>query len=86
MKKLDAMLIIIVFFLFIGCSSSDKNKTEAVISKDYSTITYNGDIYVPLQYNLLPEGIIFPNIYSISGVDATVEGENYFLDKFFTKS
>jgi hypothetical protein len=57
------------------------NNAKVLISNDYSYITYEGTKYVPISFELLPKNIIFN--YKNQPIKANVEGENYFLDKFF---
>jgi len=79
-KNYAIILVIVVLFVAIFAKSNVKN-AEAVIAKDYSTITYEGEVYVPVQRDFLPEQLKFSD--NNDWIEATVEGQNYFLDKYF---
>jgi len=76
-----APIIIVVCLLALILPKSNIENAAVIIAEDYSTITYNGNIYVPIQRGLLPSGLDFHN--NKEWIKATVEGQNYFLDKFF---
>ena len=58
MKKIVVLVskiaLVIIFSLVLILPKSNIKNAEVVISKDYSTITYDGNIYVPIQKELLP--------------------------------
>jgi len=73
-------LLTLVFFILIS-TKSNIEKSDVFISKDYSMISYYGEIFVPIAEELLPYDLAFP--YEMAGINADVEGENWFLDNFF---
>lgn len=81
-----AILMFVLFICAIIIPRSDTKNAKVVISSDYSTITYEGKVYVPIELEKLPFEV--KNGFFMSrgpGIKATVENENYFLDKcFFT--
>lgn len=64
---------------------SNTKKANAVISSDYSTITYKNKVYVPINLGDLPAEVArdFSVWSGEDAIEATVEKENYFLDKYF---
>jgi len=86
MKKcfvIVALLLILIASVFVIPRSNIKNAT-AVISSDYSTITYEGNVYVPIQLEKLPPEVRNIGMSTANDmIKATVEDEIYFLDKYF---
>lgn len=79
-----AVLAAAILLCIIIIPRSNTDSAGAVVSSDYSSITYKGNVYVPIQLEKLPLEV--KNIGMISSDDmikATVENENYFLDKYF---
>ncbi len=75
--------MILIASVFIFPRSNIKNAT-VVISSDYSTITYEGNVYVPTQLEKLPFEVRNIGMSTVNDmIKATVEDENYFLDKYF---
>ncbi len=89
MKKYFIVLGTILLLIFIFTSAiliprSDINKANAIISSDYSTIKYKGNVYVPIPLEKLPlEARDITLTTTNNMIKATVENENYFLDKYF---
>jgi len=79
-KKIIIIALITAVLLCLVLPKSNIEKSDVYITKDYSTIYYYGEVYVPIQHELLPENLDFPYY---DGIDADVEGANFFLDKFF---
>ena len=48
------LLLIFIFTSAILIPRSDINKANAIISSDYSTIKYKGNVYVPIPLEKLP--------------------------------
>ena len=80
------ILILIICALIIPRANIETAK--AVISEDYSEITYNGNKYVPVEQKYLPLEIknTISQTPSYDMINATVENCNYFIDKFSTNS
>lgn len=80
-----AILIPILLTSILIIPRSNTRNAEAVISSDYSIITYKNIIYVPVEFGDLPADVAksFLNWRGEETIKATVEKENYFLDKFF---
>ena len=80
-----AILIPILFISILIVPRSNTRNAEAVISSDYSTITYKNKLYVPIEFGDLPATVAksFLNCSGDDTIKATVEKENYFLDKYF---
>ena len=80
-----AILIPILFISILIVPRSNTRNAEAVISSDYSTITYKNKLYVPIEFGDLPATVAksFLNWSGDDTIKATVEKENYFLDKYF---
>ena len=78
-------LIGILLLAVIIIPRTDTENAKAVISSDYSTIIYKYNIYVPMSADYLPFDVqeikSTPFEYRIK---ATVEDENFFLDKLLT--
>lgn len=77
-----------VIFILLICAlvipRSNVKNADVVISDDYSTITYNDNLYVPIQFEKFPVEIMdIQTTVASDMIKATVENENYFLDKFF---
>ena len=89
MKKYFIVLgtILLLFFIFTSAiliPRSNINKANAIISPDYSTIKYKGNVYVPIPLEKLPlEARDITLTTTNNMIKATVENENYFLDKYF---
>ncbi|MBQ4629794.1 MAG: hypothetical protein IJB70_02260 [Clostridia bacterium] len=93
-KTFNALMINILPILLV-CAliipRTDTKNAASVISSDYSTITYNNETYVPVQLTELPPEVvrIISNLHAtshpsvIASLKATVENDNYFLDKYF---
>ena len=79
------ILILIIFLCVLIIPRSDIKNAKAVISSDYSSISYDGKTYVPIDVNDLPAEVKneFNNWNGEDAIKATVEKENYFLDKYF---
>ncbi len=78
------ILILILLVSAIIIPQSNTKKANAVISSDYSTITYKGNVYVPIQLEKLPLKVKNIGMTTLNDmIKATVENENYFLDKYF---
>ena len=77
-----AVLSLVILVLALTLPRSNTNSADAVIASDYSTVTYNKKVYVPIGKEMLPS-----ELDGMEGdtdmIKATVEGENYFLDKYF---
>ena len=80
-----AILIPILLISILIVPRSNTRNAEAVISSDYSTITYKNKLYVPIEFGDLPATVAksFLNWNGDDTIKATVEKENYFLDKYF---
>ena len=81
-----ALLFVVLICALVIPRSNTKNAI-AVISSDYSTITYKGNVYIPIQTEMLPLEVKRSIDVTTANdmIKATVENENYFLDKcFFT--
>lgn len=89
MKKIFAGCgIVILIFTLLICAlvipRSNTRNAAVVISSDYSTISYKSEIYIPIQPEELPiEVMELSKTVATDMIKATVENENYFLDKFF---
>ena len=89
MKKYFIVLGTILLLIFIFTSAiliprSDINKANAIISSDYSTIKYKGNVYVPISLEKIPLEVRNITMMTTNNmIKATVENENYFLDKYF---
>lgn len=89
MKKMFKRFVIVaLLFMLIACvfiiPRSNIKSASVVISSDYSTITYEENVYVPLQLEKLPLEVRNIGMSTASDmIKATVEDENYFLDKYF---
>jgi len=94
-KNVIVSLMVIMLPVLLVCAliipQSNTRNAVAVISSDYSTIAYNEETYVPVQLDELPPEVvrIISGLYAtshssvIASIKATVENDNYFLDKFF---
>ncbi len=78
---LTAVLSIIIIPLMLILPRSCTWNAPVIIANDYSIIKYNGEIYIPIQSEMIPKELDF--FSNNNSIKATVEGENYFLDKFF---
>lgn len=81
-----ALIPILILCILIIPQTNTRN-ADAVISRDYSIITYNDEIYVPIDVDALPKEVakeFYFNWADKEKVEATVELSNYFLDKFLT--
>ena len=89
MKKVGiGCLIVILIPILILCilviPRTNTRSADAVISSDYSTIIYCKNVYVPIQQEQLPFDISeIKTTIANDMIKATVENENYFLDKYF---
>ena len=89
MKKVSTgCLIVILILILILCiliiPRTNTRNVEAVISSDYSTIIYKENVYVPIQLEKLPSEVKDLRMTTANDmIKATVENENYFLDKYF---
>ena len=89
MKKYFIVLGTILLLIFIFTSAiliprSNINKANAIISPDYSTIKYKGNVYVPISLEKIPLEVRNITMTTTNNmIKATVENENYFLDKYF---
>ena len=78
------ILILILLICALIIPRSNTRNAEVVISSDYSNITYKDEIYVPIQSEELPfEVMNLKTTVAADMIKATVENENYFLNKFF---
>ncbi len=79
-----ALLFVVLICALVIPRSNTKNAI-AVISSDYSTITYKGNVYIPIQIEMLPLEVKRSIDVTTANdmIKATVENENYFLDKYF---
>ena len=79
-----ALLFVVLICALVIPRSNTKNAI-AVISSDYSTITYKGNVYIPIQTEMLPLEVKRSIDVTTDNdmIKATVENENYFLDKYF---
>jgi len=79
-----ALLFVVLICALVIPRSNTKNAI-AVISSDYSTITYKGNVYIPIQTEMLPLEVKRSIDMTTDNdmIKATVENENYFLDKYF---
>lgn len=79
--------VIVIFILLVSAILIPRSNTKnanAVISSDYSSIEYKGNVYVPIQLEKIPlEVRDFGMPTANDMIKATVENENYFLDKYF---
>ena len=74
------MLILCILII----PQTNTRNADVVISSDYSTITYRGNVYVPIQPEQLPFDITdIKTTIANDMIKATVEDNNYFLDKYF---
>ncbi len=85
---MKSLCIGFVIFILLICAlvipRSNVKNADVVISDDYSTITYNDNVYVPIQFEKFPVEIMdIQTTVASDMIKATVENENYFLDKFF---
>lgn len=87
MKKnilfVSTLMLILILCILIIPQTNTKN-ADVVISSDYSTITYRGNVYVPIKPEQLPFDIAeIERTVANDMIKATVEDNNYFLDKYF---
>jgi len=80
--KIASLLLIIIILLIVILPKSDTKNALVIIAHDYSTIQYDGQVFVPINPEMLPNNLDFDA--SRGFIRATVEGENYWLDKFLT--
>lgn len=91
MKKMITCFVIVALLMILVVGvliipRTDINNATVVISSDYSTITYEGNLYVPIQFEKIPLEVKetwMTDAAANAKIKATVEGENYFLDKYF---
>ena len=80
---LVVLIPILILCILIIPQTNTKN-ADVVISSDYSTITYRGNVYVPIKPEQLPFDIAeIERTVANDMIKATVEDNNYFLDKYF---
>ena len=78
------VLIPILLLCILIIPQTNTRNADVVISSDYSTITYRGNVYVPIQPEQLPFDITdIKTTIANDMIKATVEDNNYFLDKYF---
>ena len=89
MKKgyIVSLLVVLIAILILSIliiPQTDTRNADVVISSDYSTITYRGNVYVPIQPEQIPFDITDIKTTTANDmIKATVEDNNYFLDKYF---
>ena len=86
MKKVSTgCLIVILILCILVIPQTNTRNVEAVISSNYSTIIYKENVYVPIQLEKLPSEVKEDLRMTTANdmIKATVENENYFLDKYF---
>ena len=84
MKKGYIVCLLVVLIPILIIPQTNTRNADVVISSNYSTITYRGNVYVPIQPEQLPFDITdIKTTIANDMIKATVEDTNYFLDKYF---
>ena len=73
------VLIPILILCILTIPQTNTRNADVVISFDYSTITYRGNVYVPIQPEQLPFDITdIKTTIANDMIKATVEDNNFF--------